>query len=564
MRDDNRQPPRPPQAPTDTHQRPKRPGRFGVQGCGELILKLLIALVIIAAFITNWLNQRELNIWTLIILLILIALIIWLILRQRHLVFLNCDLTEPDGCKHGDPNLLAGYVLEPIVGTASGLGFSHYELEVVHGTTVIPAAVIYATNTGNPDTAATQGSFQVNNGTLGFVDIQQAVIGAGADFLTSSTFEVRLHVVALDNSRDTCTKTFEIAAARSFIKKVGAAWAHDVVNTNEMLCRVPAPAAPDPGPHATDPASVGGSIYVRGAANAYGCAAEKVAEVHLWAIPDPTFSFAQPANGSPSVVPAGAVQISEVIYTTDAQRNNNKLDGVSSEGSILTYAPGWTVREECFYFDLGGQICINVPDIVEIGWPTGASGKYTLLLEVKDTVGNTYFDIQRVWVDNDNVTAQITSLGGLAPCVDLKLSDYVNMTAEIRGVAWDSPIVDTDPQIAPNENFGSYGLSFQKNGGASGPIPPAVSSTTRVPNVWPGPLLPGTDGVLANWDIVNALDAASPTPTPGIPAAAKLARGERCAYVISLGVSDLTLVGEGANHHHQPHLYAINIINDLG
>ncbi|MCL4265774.1 MAG: hypothetical protein KJ069_21350 [Anaerolineae bacterium] len=116
---------------------------------------------------------------------------------------------------------------------------------------------------------------------------------------------------------------------------------------------------------------------------------------------------------------------------------------------ILTYTPGWTVREECFYFDLGGQICINVPDIVEIGWLTGTSGKYTLLLEVKDTVGNTYFDIQRVWVDSDNVSAQITSLGGLAPCVDLKLSDYVNQTAEIRGVAWDSPIVDTDPPPQP-------------------------------------------------------------------------------------------------------------------
>lgn len=564
MKDDNRLSALPTRVPTNVETRPKSTGRFGLQGCGELILKLLIALILIAAFIANWLNQRELNIWTLILLLILIALIIWLIWRQKHLVFLNCELTQPDGCKHGSPNILSGYVLEPIIGTASGLGFGHYELELVYGTTVIPAAIIYATNTGNPDTAATQGNFQVNNGTLGFVDIQQAVIGAGADFLTSTTFEVRLHVVALDGSRDTCTKTFEIAAARSFIKKVGAAWAHDVINTSEMLCRIPAPGVPDPGAHATDPASVGGNIYVRGAAAVSDCGGEKIAEVHLWAIPDPSFSFAQPANGSPSVVPAGGVQISEVLYTTDAQRNNNYLGGVSSEGNILTYAPGWTVREECIYFDLGLEICWNVPDIVEIGWPTGASGKYTLLLEVKDTAGNTYFDIQRVWVDNDGVTAQITSVGGLAPCLDLKLSDYLNTTAEIRGISWDSPIVDTEPQVAPNENYGGYSLSFQKNGGSGGTIPPAVSSATRVPNVWPGPLLPGADGTLADWDIVNALDAASPTPTPGIPAAAKLARGERCAYVISLSVSDTTLVGEGANNHGALHLYAINIINDLG
>ncbi|MFZ0548822.1 MAG: hypothetical protein WAM60_25455, partial [Candidatus Promineifilaceae bacterium] len=273
MQDDSRQSVLSSQPPTDTQTRPKLPGRLGVRGCGDLILKLLIALVIISAFIANWLNQGELSLGALIFLLILIALIIWLILHQRHLVFLNCDLTQPDGCKHGDPNILAGHVLEPIIGTASGLGFGHYELEVVHGTTTLPTAVIYADGAGNPDTAATQGNFMVNNGVLGFVDIQQAVIGAGGDFLTNSTFEVRLHLVGLDNSRDTCTKSFEIAAARSFIKKVGAAWAHDVTNTNETLCRIPAPTAPDPGPHPVDPASVGGSIYVRGAANAYGCAA---------------------------------------------------------------------------------------------------------------------------------------------------------------------------------------------------------------------------------------------------------------------------------------------------
>ncbi|MGH2542670.1 MAG: hypothetical protein ACRDIB_07730 [Ardenticatenaceae bacterium] len=536
---------------------------MGVRGCWELILKAIIALILIAIFIANWLSQGELNLTALILLLILLALLIALIYRQKHLVFLNCNLTEPTGCKHGDPNLLAGRVLERIEGTASGLGFAHYELEVVYGTTSIPAAVVYADNSGNPDTAATQGNFQVNSGTLGFVDIQQAVLGAGAGFLTSTTFEVRLHVVGIDSSRDSCTITFDIAAARSFIKKVGAAWSHDFINADEVLCRIPPPTVPSPGPHAIDPASVGGSIYVRGAANVYTCAAEKIAEVHLWAIPDPGFTFAQPANGSPSVVPAGGVQISEVIYTTDPQRDNNRLDGVSSEGSILTYAPGWTTRQECIYFDLGLQICWDVPDIVEIGWPTGPSGKYTLLLEVKDTLGNTYFDIQRVWVDNDNATAQITSIGGLAPCVDLKLSDYVGATAEIRGIAWDVPIVAAEPQAAPNENYDSYGLSFQKNGGAGGPIPPAISATTRVPNVWPGPLPPLTDGTLANWDIVNALDGASLTPTPGILAAAKLARGERCAYVITLGVSDTTLVGEGPTDHDASHLYAINIINDI-
>ena len=539
--------------PTDHRQGERTGKQTGLRGCLELILKILIALILIAIFVAGWLRTGELNLLALILLLLLIALLIWLILRQKHLVMLNCGLTKPTGCVHGDANLLATYVLEPIVGTASGIGFSRYELEVIYdGTLSIPAAVIYADVGGNPDLALTTGNHQVTNGTLGFVNVKQAVLAAGAGFLSSTNYEVRLHIVGIDGSRKTCTIAFQISAARAFIKKAGTAWAHDVLAPSEILRRVEPPTGAP-----TDPASIGGGVYVRGSASAYGCAGEKIAELHLWAIPDPTFAFAQPANGTPSAPPAGGVQISEVIFTTDDQRNANPLDGISSGGDILTYAPGWTTRTEWIIVDLGIAIPIIVPDIVEITWATGASGKYTLLLEVKDTAGNTSYDIQRVWVDNDSPTAKITSIGGLAACVDLKLSAYKNTTAEIRGVAWDLPIVASNPQAPPNENFGSYGLSFQKNGGAGGTIPAALTPNTRVPNVWPGPLAPAADGILATWDIVAALDGGiSPGPE-------KLPRGERCAYVIGLGVTDTTLVGEGGVNHHATHLYAINIINDL-
>ncbi len=530
---------------------PQSERQVGVRGCLELILKLLIALILIAAFIANWLRERQLDPFTLILLLILIVLLIWLILHQRHFVFLNCDLTKPTDCVHGDPTLLATYMLEPIVGTASGIGFSRYELEVVYAGTSIPGVVIYANLAGHPDTTLTTGNHQVNNGTLGFVDIKQAVIGAGVGFLTDANFEVRLHVIGINGARHTCLRTFQIASARSFIKKVGTAWAHNVTDPNDVLCTVTPPL-----PHTLVPASVGGGIFVRGAANAYGCAAEKIAELHLWAIPDPTFSFVQPANGTPSIVPAGGVQISEVIYTTDAQRASNSLDGTSNGGDILTYAPGWVTRTEWVIADLGILIPITVPDIVEITWPTAASGKYTLLLEVKDTMGNTYYDIQRVWVDNDVPTAKITSIGGVAACVDLKLSTYVGTTAEICGIAWDPPIRGIDPQTTPNDNFNDYSMSFQKNGGAGSTIPVATAGV-RVPNIWPGPLAATDEGVLANWDIVAALDGGS------APGPEQLARGERCAYVIGLGVSDKTLVGEGPSNHYVPHLYAINIINDI-
>jgi hypothetical protein len=151
-------------------------------------------------------------------------------------------------------------------------------------------------------------------------------------------------------------------------------------------------------------------------------------------------------------------------------------------------------------------------------------------------------------------------VGGLGPCADLHLKDYVGTTAEIRGVAWDWPIDPTAPQQRPNDNFGSYSLTFQKDGGVPVGLPGATP-TTRVPNVWPGPLPPGAAGTLANWDIVAALDG-GPGPLPlGSP---KLARGERCAYVITLDVADATHVGDsGTNHGAGPINYAVNIINDI-
>jgi hypothetical protein len=59
---------------------------------------------------------------------------------------------------------------------------------------------------------------------------------------------------------------------------------------------------------------------------------------------------------------------------------------------------------------------------------------------------------------------------------------------------------------------------------------------------------------------VAALDG-GPGPQP--PHSPKLPRGERCAYVVVLDVSDTTHVGDsGLNHATGPILYAINVINE--
>ncbi len=251
-------------------QRQEQPkGTVGLRGCWELLIKIIILIILILILLAYWFGwfgqfgpfgpRAEGNRYAWLWLLFLIALLLWLIWRQKHFVMLNCDLIQPTGCKHGDPNILSGRVLERITGTATGIGFARYELELVYGSTVIPAGIVYADSAGNPDTTPPFGNHQVSSGTLGFVDVQQAVIGAGAGFLSSASFEVRLHVIGIDNSRRTCTTTFEIAAARSFIKKVGVAFAHVYMNANEPLCAVPPPTG-----HPIDPASIGGGVYVRG------------------------------------------------------------------------------------------------------------------------------------------------------------------------------------------------------------------------------------------------------------------------------------------------------------
>ncbi len=521
--------------------------RVGVRSCLELILKLIIALIAIALFAANWYREKELNLFTLILLLFLVALLIWLILRQRHFVCLKCDLTKPTDCIHGDTALLAGYVLEPIVGTATGFGFSHYELELLwNGVTGIPDAVVYADLAGNPDTALATGNHQVNNGTLGFVDLQQAALGAGVDLLTSTSFEVRLHVVGIGHSRQTCTTAFSVSAARAYIKYIGGAWAHEVTVTDEPLRVV------DDGVSAL--ATVGGSISVRGAANVYGCALEKIAEYHVWAIPDPTFTFAQPVNNSAIVPGADWLAVATVVYADDGQRNYNMLDGMP-DPDFLTNV-GWFTRQVCVWFDWLDPFCMNVPDLHEFWWPSGASGKYTFLLQVIDTAGNTYYDIQRAWIDNETIRGKIQGPAGVGPCADIFMLDVPGGVIAIEGYATDPLIVPGDLTQPTSDNFKEYRVGFRKQGAAADEwldIPlaagsyPALSPTLPVPDraTWSGGVGDPPASVLAEWDL-RWLDAA--TNPHGLPADQLLAEGESCSYDIVLKVWDKTIVNEHHNH----------------
>jgi hypothetical protein len=231
----------------------------------------------------------------------------------------------------------------------------------------------------------------------------------------------------------------------------------------------------------------------------------------------------------------------------------------------------------------------TVPKISSNGkWNSAPnSGRYTLFLEVDEgpivsphtPVVPAGEDQVAVWIDNYDVFGMLTRIGNVVGCGDLHLKDYVGATAPVIGIAWDYPIDVTATQQLPNDNFGSYSLSYQKNGGTMRPFlasdytpngaPSGTSPTIRVPNLWQAVAPTAAQaGTLASWDIVTALDG-GPPPDPNNPCVPvnpwQLPRGCRCAYVIELVVNDTTWVGDGGdNHNSGPILFALNIINDIG
>jgi hypothetical protein len=461
-------------------------------------------------------------------------------LCTEHARILTCSLTGPIGCVTGHADIVPDKVVEIVTGTAAGTVFSHYTLEVIYDGSPLAGGVIYPDAGGNPDLAATQGSNQVTGGTLGWLDLQKLAEGAGEGLATSTTFTVRLRVFGTGGEEQICTITFSVIAAQVYIRSVGGA-----ANTDWIPESAPLMLSSGVG-------SVGGAVTVRGAADVYGCAGEKISRYRIWARSDPTFSLPQPAAGS-SFASAGWTQVTAVDFTTDAQRVNNRLDG-SPDPSILTRG-AWGTRLVCSLFGWPPIIiCNSVPDIPATSWGTPASGKYSVLLEVEDTSGHTYFDIQRVWIDNHPIVGEITGVGGLPPCMDLYTRENAApnpfRTVDVDGTAWDELIVAGDTSV-PSNNFNRYTLEFQKQGAAGWGL--LADSTTSVPAAG----TPVGVGVLASWDLSTVDSASNPLM---LPADQLLAPDEACTYLLRLRVWDHTLVSESSSHYDED-FFPVKVIN---
>jgi hypothetical protein len=536
----------------------------------ELIIKIILIILLIAWFLQEC-SKGETNPFALLILLLALALLIALIWRQRHFIQLHCSLTGPTGCVRGATNILAGKILEPVIGAAWGPGFSHYLIEVRDpGGDLQTGVVIYRDGGGNPDPALTQGNFAVNPGTLAWIDVEKAAVDAGADLLTSTTFGVRLRVFATDGSElaPPCNISFTLSVNEVYIKRVSTPWSHSFASPNEPL-RVADDAI-------SALATVGGSMHVRGAANVYGCTSEKIQEYTIWAIPDNGFAFVQPLPFT-AVVPApGWVQLTHIVfapqvvdgtnYSADDVRALNILDG-NPQPDILTNI--WGVRTECACVLVDLMIvcnCWHVPSLNPSAFNSnglpklnpalheGGTGKFTFLLQVIDTNGDQFYDIQRVWVDNEPIHAAITGIAGLPPCADLYTKTHANAfkTVNIQGTAWDQLINPADPTQPTSDNFHHFTVHFKKQGAAG--MVQLIDSPTPIP-ARPNPV--GV-GILTPWNL-QSLD--KPSNPLAAPLDQLLDPGEECTYNVILQTNDHTIVNEGTVHSSGLILFPIKIIN---
>jgi hypothetical protein len=537
---------------------------LGFRDVGEFIMKLIIAILIIIGFITYYTNSKDTNPLAWLIFILLLLLIIWLIIRQRHFISLNCDLTAPHDCIKGDTNIINGKVLEPVVGTADGLGFDHYLLEVRDPNGILLNDVaIYANSSGLPDISSIQGSFAKTSTILGWIDVKKAINDAGNIVLTSTIFQVTLRVFGVDGSEKTpnCQISFSLSANEVFIKEAGGTNSNNYIDTNEPLRT------------ASASATIGGNISVKGAANIYGCTNEKIAEYSIWMIQDPTFSFVQPPRNT-SVIPTSSwhlvtkipftgVVIPPYTYTADDQRRYNLLNGDPTPSTLTN---NWSTREEHIWI-LGTLINYKVPHLAPFNYATSSlpkllsihegagTGKYTILLQVIDTAGNTYYDVQRAWIDNEPIHAKIEGIKGLSSCTDLFTKDATGnfITVEVIGTAWDQLIDLADSTKPTSDNFDSYDIYFNKQGAAVNQL------LKHSDNPVPARPFPVNFGVLADWNL-QTLD--KKTNPDNRPEDQLLERGEGCTYDILLVVKDKTQLNDTNITHNSGLIsFPIKIIN---
>ncbi len=478
---------------------------------------------------------------------------------------LRCELLKPTGCVEEEVNPNVGGLSVTVVGTAAGAFFGHYTLEwrKVEGDACDDNSGFSSDGVVYPGGGAS-GNVPVNNGILGWIDT--TVLPAGS-------YEIRVCVYSTQSNtaRKCCCIEFNLFKRLVWIDHV----AGQPVQTGPGF----GPFNPKSPIVDTSPGGVvvpvGCCVTVRGSAFVGECNNRKIKcfdlRYGLGFLPGPEEFGFNPAAYIGSLLPT------PVCYTPPDEAGKrapwNQVVGrllttqfVQTEIELFgNTIKVWKLHDFCFNSASQLPPC---PDAHH----TCRSGRYTLLLDVEDTLGNHYYDTQHVWFDNKPIHIEFSGLEGVQGCEDVELGNFippgspcgVPWPMNLLGTAYDEYIDNADLSY-PSDNFDFYNLRITRQGGPTyhvpitpslappffGPDPlkgnhrvgdPGTRCETAIGGCPPPPIPPKFFGVLTQLDLRVFDDAcAGALVAPFAPPANfALKRGECCGYTFQLYGRDKT------------------------
>ncbi|PWF55594.1 hypothetical protein [Massilia glaciei] len=469
---------------------------------------------------------------------------------------LRCELTGPHDCIAEVVNPDIPALVVPIQGTAAGAGFVRYVLEWSRDNVVWHAAnFVYPPI---PPGNTTQGTTPVVAGLLGYLD---------TTLLDAGTYFVRLTVYGANHSLPPCGPII-FSVFKKDVRILGVDGNFTLDSTPydpaaRFLDHVPALCTRAAG---TFEASFGTCLQIWGAAYLGGC--DDNQRIKRYALDYKPGYETDCGTG-------GWTNFWQVEFNTAAQY---RAINMRTDTSVLTanWVPDCLVPipfpPYCLLTDPQGRLAPS-------SWSSNVggcqlSGLTTLRLVLEDTLGNTYCDTQRVWIDNKPITALI-QITAVPKCADLFVSQFASppdcsipWPLPISGIAYDEYIDETLPLTRPNDNFDHYVVRVEKQGGPTisipGPGGTCFHGTSRVGD--PGtrcgaPTIPTVIGTLALFDL-RAVDPICQASLPyPVQAGFELARGECCVYIFHLTVYDRTVRACGVSHATSS--WPVKICNDL-
>ena len=521
--------------------------------------------------------------------LLLIAILIWLIRVQRRLY---CRLDKPTGCTDEEPISALGGLGVEVVGSAHGAMFGHYILEWrrPHGKSCTDDSDWSSDGVTYPGAGAS-GTAPVVNGTLGWINTTVWMPGS---------FEVRLCVYPYQAGGARCCK------CRSFTLFKKLVWI-DRVGINPG-----APVDTPPGPFDSNASIVepgglvvpfGGPVTIEGSAFVGECNNRKIK----------CFDLRYAEGFLPGPMDGG---FNPAVYTTSALVQ--PVCYIPPEENEKRAFWNWVVRDALTVklvkttVDLFGSP-VDLWKLEEYSFNSASklpacsdpqhhcsSGKYTLLLDVEDTLGNHYYDTQHVWFDNKPIHVRFTGLAGVKPCKEMRLDPGGLIPLpegapcdepwplDVEGIVYDEYIDEADTTY-PSDNFDYYIMRITRQGGPTYAVPITPDLVTLGPDPLRGtqrvgdpgrrcedpiggctpvvPTPPESSGVLTQIDLrifdeVCAASLVSPfAPPPKFP----LKRGTCCGFTFQIYARDKTWSNgwSGGYHRRWSRPWAICICNDL-